>query len=102
MKNPAIPASGSHARRGAGAKHGLPHPPSTLGPLSDGEMDPDPAFKEGAHDTIDPDLRHHLISEAAYARYAGRGFEDGFDLDDWFAAEDQIDHMLLPHSSTAT
>ena len=52
-------------------------------------------FAEGAHDAIDPDLRHRMISEAAYHHYVQRGYEDGYDLDDWLQAEAEIDHLLL-------
>jgi hypothetical protein len=52
-------------------------------------------FEEGAHDVIDPDLRHRMISEAAYALYAQRGYVDGFDVDDWLTAEAGVDHILL-------
>jgi hypothetical protein len=51
-------------------------------------------FEEGAHDAIDPDLRHRMISEAAYYLYVQRGYEDGYDLDDWLQAETQIDHII--------
>jgi Protein of unknown function (DUF2934) len=52
-------------------------------------------FEEGAHDTLDADLRHRLISETAYHLYAQRGYADGYDLDDWLQAETQIDHIAL-------
>jgi len=52
-------------------------------------------FEEGAHDALDPDLRHRMISEAAYHLYAERGYADGYDLDDWLQAETQIDHLAL-------
>lgn len=61
----------------------------------DSADEPDQPFQEGAHDTIDPDLRHRMISEAAYGLYARRGYVDGFDVDDWLAAEGEIDHVLL-------
>jgi len=57
--------------------------------------EPDQPFEEGAHDSIDPDLRHRLISEAAFDLYAQRGFADGFDVEDWLSAEAQVDHLLL-------
>jgi hypothetical protein len=56
---------------------------------------PDQPFAEGAHDAMDPDLRHRLISEAAYRRYADRNYEEGYDLDDWLAAEADVDHVLV-------
>jgi hypothetical protein len=56
---------------------------------------PDMPFQEGAHDALDPDLRHRLISEAAYSLYAQRGFLDGYDHDDWLQAETQVDNAIL-------
>jgi hypothetical protein len=35
--------------------------------------------------------RERLIAEAAYLRAEKRGFAPGFQLDDWLAAETQID-----------
>ena len=52
-------------------------------------------FEEGAHDALDPDLRHRLISEAAHNLYMERGYADGYDLDDWLQAETQVDHTIL-------
>jgi len=59
------------------------------------ESAPDTPFEEGAHDALDPDLRHRMISEAAYYLYAQRGYTDGYDLDDWLQAEAQVDHTTL-------
>ncbi len=56
---------------------------------------PDTPFEEGAHGTLDPDLRHRMISEAAYYLYTQRGYDDGYDLDDWWEAEAQIEHMVM-------
>ena len=55
----------------------------------------DTPFEEGVHDKLDPDLRHRMISEAAYHLYAQRGYIDGYHLDDWLQAEAQIDHVSL-------
>ena len=35
---------------------------------------------------------HAEIEECAYFRYIERGRADGFDLDDWRAAEDELRH----------
>ena len=59
------------------------------------ELEPDQPFAEGALDAIDPDLRHRMISEAAYRYYSERGYTDGYDMDDWLQAEAAIDHLLL-------
>lgn len=64
-------------------------------PEPDDLRDPDQPFAEGAYDAMDPDLRHRLISEAAYGLYQERGFADGYDLDDWLQAEEAVDHMLV-------
>jgi hypothetical protein len=64
---------------------------------------PDMPFQEGAHDELDSDLRHRLISEAAYFLYAQRGFLDGYDQDDWLQAETQVDNAILnPASGVAS
>jgi len=52
-------------------------------------------FEEGVHDMLDPDLRHRMISEAAFRLYAQRGYTDGYDLDDWLQAEAEVDHTTL-------
>jgi len=57
--------------------------------------EPDQPFEEGVRDSLDPDLRHRLISEAAFDLYAKRGYADGYDVDDWLDAEGQVDHLLL-------
>jgi len=90
------------------ARHGTTHraPPSvstlvhprsvpSVIPESDIEQAPDQPFAEGAHDEIDPDLRHRMISEAAYHLNAQRNYADGGDLDDWLQAEAEVDHLLL-------
>ena len=53
-------------------------------------------FVEGSNDQLDPDLRHRLVSERAYARYCERGYADGYDVDDWFEAEAEVDHIIIP------
>jgi hypothetical protein len=35
-----------------------------------------------------------LIAEAAYRKAEKRGFVDGYDLQDWFAAEREVDAIL--------
>jgi Protein of unknown function (DUF2934) len=43
---------------------------------------------------IEPERRHALICEAAYFRAEQRGFCPGGELDDWLAAENEIDRAL--------
>jgi len=91
------PASESRARRRASSPQKQAHPHSVSIPEARrvGDSDPDRPFEEGAHDEIDPDLRHRLISETAFEMYASRGFVDGYDVEDWVNAEASVDHMLL-------
>ena len=60
-----------------------------------GDAVSDALFAEGKEDELDADLRHRLISERAYARYCSRGYDDGYDLDDWLEAEAEVDHVLI-------
>ena len=43
---------------------------------------------------IDVEKRHALIAEAAYLRSERRGFEPGHEVEDWLAAEAEIDLAL--------
>lgn len=43
---------------------------------------------------VDPRMREAMISESAYYRSAHRGFEPGQEVDDWLAAESEIDAAL--------
>jgi hypothetical protein len=43
---------------------------------------------------IEPEARDAMIAEAAYFRSAHRGFEPGHEVDDWLAAESDIDAAL--------
>jgi hypothetical protein len=42
--------------------------------------------------------RQAMIAEAAYYRSAARGFAPGHELDDWLAAEAEIDALLQAQS----
>jgi Protein of unknown function (DUF2934) len=43
---------------------------------------------------IEPERRHEWIAQAAYFRAERRAFEPGFELEDWCAAEQEIDQLL--------
>ncbi len=43
---------------------------------------------------IAADERRAMIAEAAYYRAERRGFEPGYELDDWYGAERDIDRAL--------
>jgi hypothetical protein len=79
------------------------HPRQSTGTAPSSEAMPDMPFEEGAHDALDPDLRHRMMSEVAYHLYAQRGYEDGYDVDDWLQAEAEIEHVILnPDRGKAT
>ena len=44
---------------------------------------------------VDPQQRGALIARAAYFRAMQRGFEPGNELEDWLAAEGEVDAELL-------
>ena len=43
-------------------------------------------------DINEPDVKHEDIEKRAYEIYLQRGGGDGQDLDDWFAAEQELAH----------
>jgi hypothetical protein len=43
---------------------------------------------------VGAELRHRMIAETAYFRAKRRGFEPGHALDDWLAAEAEVDTSL--------
>jgi hypothetical protein len=82
--------SGKHSRSTAAAKHVrrvAPRPSSE-------QAAPMPSEVE-SHAAFDPDLRHRMISEAAYYLHTQRGYADGYDLDDWLEAEAKIDDLIM-------
>jgi hypothetical protein len=85
-------AGGKHLSRPA-PRH--PHSVATIAPQGEPESFPDQPFVGGAKDELNPDLRHRLISEAAFHRYANRGYDEGYDRDDWLEAETQVDHVVI-------
>jgi hypothetical protein len=48
---------------------------------------------------MDDDLRHRMISEAAYNLYAQRGYVGGFEVDDWLQAEAEVGRILSARST---
>lgn len=66
---------------------------------------PDPAAETGSSAALshrlaflDPEQRKAMIAEAAYYRAEHRGFVSGFELDDWLAAESEVDSALAHDS----
>ncbi|SFD91977.1 DUF2934 domain-containing protein [Nitrosomonas sp. Nm166] len=50
--------------------------------------------KSNSDVTSTPEQREAMIREAAYHRYAKRGYIPGHDLDDWLAAEAELEHRM--------
>lgn len=49
----------------------------------------------GAGPVVSPEERQRMIAEAAYFRALQRGFSGGDSVEDWLAAEREIDARLL-------
>lgn len=56
---------------------------------------PNPEAAEAVYPRISPEERHRLIAETAYYRASQRGFSGGAEVEDWLAAEAEIDNKLL-------
>ena len=89
------PHAATRGKHGAALAASHPRSVPIVEPDDEYSQEADQPFVEGAADTIDPDLRHRMISETAYRRYVERGYEDGYDFDDWQTAEAEVDHLLL-------
>jgi len=53
-----------------------------------------PRAKKAAANSVSEEMRQHMIREAAYYRAQHRGFGGGAEMEDWCAAEREIDAML--------
>jgi hypothetical protein len=56
----------------------------------------------GQHGGHRPRIRQQMIAEAAYLRAEQRGFSAGDPLDDWLAAEREVDLLLAERASQLT
>lgn len=50
---------------------------------------------------ISEDARRAMVAEAAYLRAERRGFEQGHDVEDWLAAEAEVNALLQSQSTRA-
>jgi len=69
-------------------------PPITKRPTE--EMKPQ-APASSSPPAVDAVRRRAMIAEAAYYRAERRGFEPGYELDDWVCAEAEIERATPPH-----
>jgi hypothetical protein len=49
------------------------------------------ALRSAGETELTPEARSRMIAEAAYYRAERRGFDPGHDLEDWLAAESEVD-----------
>lgn len=92
-RNSSKPSRDKYAHGHGPARH--PHGVANMTPPDEVEDFPEQPFAEGCEDQLDPDLRHRLISEAAFHRQAERGYDEGYDREDWLEAEAQVDHLVV-------
>jgi hypothetical protein len=50
---------------------------------------------------LDPELRARMVETAAYFRAGGRGFTRGYEVEDWLAAEAEIESLVGGPASPA-
>jgi len=74
---------------------------TTVTSAENAEQGPDRPLADHAPDSIDPDLRHRMISDAAYHLYEKRGCVEGYAMDDWLKAEAALDPLLLERKTAA-
>lgn len=89
---PRRPTKAKPAKRHAPSEH--PHSVPILHHDNTEQSEFDASFDETPHDEYEPDLRQRMISEAAYCLFTERGYQDGYDIDDWIRAEEVVDRQL--------
>jgi len=55
---------------------------------------PEEFEREAGISDLEPEVRYRMVSEGAYHRYVDRGCEEGYELEDWLAAEADVDGQL--------
>jgi len=71
------------------ARHSrVPHPHSVP------TLAPEEFEREAGITDLEPEVRYRMVSEGAYHRYVDRGCEEGYELEDWLAAEADVDGQL--------
>jgi len=84
-----MPATGVH-QPGSGRPQAAKHPRAPP------RVEPSKAV-EGKPPAITSGVRRAMTAEAAYYRAERRGFEPGHEIDDWIAAEAEIERATAPH-----
>jgi hypothetical protein len=71
-----------------------PEPTRRAPDVQTGGSAPTPLRRRRVVSAIPASLRHSLIEEAAYRRAEARAFAPGHELDDWLAAEAEVDAVI--------
>lgn len=77
-----VPASSGHP------------PPRPADPNPTGSVNVTRVVTPPTPEPVPQELRRQMILQAAYLRAEQRGFTPGFELDDWLAAENEVDSLL--------
>ena len=89
------PEPGASAARHALSESGrVPGVRTRVGKRAKSAQPPDNSVVTRSAAYIEPHVREAMISDSAYFRSAHRGFEPGREVDDWLAAEAEIDAAL--------
>lgn len=88
QRHPGISDGESHPRRGReplavrhGSSSAITDPPAAVTPLGS--------------PLIPASLRHDMIRDAAYFRAQARGFVPGKEIEDWLAAEQSVEELIV-------
>ena len=77
-----------------GRRRQEPQPPKQVTPVEDAPATGTTAAATATPVYLEPERRHAMICEAAYFRAERRDFCPGHELEDWFAAEGDIERAL--------
>jgi hypothetical protein len=86
--------SGALKKRAIEARTEQKRAPKGTQKRAPGKQPPTPAIVTRSSAYVEPQEREAMIGEAAYFRSAHRGLEPGHEVDDWLAAEAEIDAAL--------
>ena len=91
IKNPVSPAT-KPANQPAKVRLNTGVEPGSKG--SSRQVQPSNTARPAVVSGVDKEERRQMIAEAAYYRFTNRGCRGGSDLEDWLAAEEEVNRML--------
>jgi DUF2934 family protein len=93
---PTVPASAPVASSPPRSK-----PASTAAPTPTPSKGTSKTKSASSRVAVSPERRRAMIAESAYLRAERRGFAPGHEVDDWFAAEREVDALLSAGSNAS-